>query len=44
MLSLYRYMIDNGMKELSEVPEPYQSMLKKEGYTDVPTEEPAPTE
>jgi hypothetical protein len=40
MLSLYRYMVDNGMKKLSEVPEPYQRMLREEGYT----EEPAPTE
>ena len=34
MLNLYRYMVDNGMKQLSDVPEPYQSMLRDEGYTE----------
>lgn len=34
MLNLYRYMVDNNMKKLSEVPEPYQQMLRDEGYTD----------
>jgi hypothetical protein len=34
MLNLYRYMLDNGMKTLSEIPEPYQRMLREEGYTD----------
>lgn len=34
MLNLYRYMVDNGMKTLSEVPEPYKQMLKNEGYTE----------
>lgn len=34
MLNLYRYMLDNNMKKLSEVPEPYRSMLVAEGYTE----------
>jgi hypothetical protein len=34
MLNLYRYMVDNNMKKLSEVPQPYQQMLRDEGYTD----------
>jgi hypothetical protein len=34
MLNLYRYMVDNGMKTLADVPEPYQSMLRAEGYTE----------
>lgn len=34
MLNLYRYLIEKGMKRLSDVPEPYQSMLRAEGYTD----------
>lgn len=32
MLNLYRYQLDNGMKTLTQVPEPYQSMLRAEGY------------
>lgn len=32
MLTLYKYMVDNGMKELKDVPEPYLTMLIKEGY------------
>jgi hypothetical protein len=34
MLNLYRYMVDNNMKKLNEVPQPYQQMLRNEGYTD----------
>lgn len=34
MLSYYRYKVDKGMMSLSEVPEPYQSQLRAEGYTD----------
>jgi hypothetical protein len=34
MLNLYRYMVDNNMKKLNEVPQPYQQMLRDEGYTD----------
>jgi len=30
MLNLYRYMVQNGMKQLEDVPEPYQSMLRAE--------------
>lgn len=39
MLNLYKYMIDNNMKKLSEVPEPYQRMLREQGYTDVVIEQ-----
>jgi hypothetical protein len=33
-------MVDNNMKKLNEVPQPYQQMLRDEGYTDqvAPTE------
>jgi hypothetical protein len=34
MLNLYRYLVERGMKRLSDVPEPYQTMLRNEGYTD----------
>jgi hypothetical protein len=34
MLNLYRYMLDNGMKKISDIPEPYQGMLREEGYSD----------
>jgi hypothetical protein len=34
MLNLYRYMVDNNMKKLNDVPQPYQQMLRDEGYTD----------
>lgn len=30
MLSLYRYLVSSGQKDISEVPEPYQSMLRAE--------------
>ena len=32
MLTLYKYMVDNGMKELKDVPDPYRTMMIKEGY------------
>lgn len=38
MESYYGYRVDKGMMELSEVPEPYQTMLRNKGYTDKPTE------
>lgn len=34
MLNLYKYMVDNGMKKLNEVPQPYQQMMRDAGYTD----------
>jgi hypothetical protein len=34
MLDLYRYMVQNGMKQLSEVPQPYRDMLIAEGFTE----------
>jgi hypothetical protein len=34
MLNLYRYLVDHQLKQLSDVPEPYQSLLRAEGYTD----------
>ncbi len=37
MLNLYRYMIENRMKELEDIPETYQKLLKEEL-------EPAPVE
>ncbi|MFJ7976632.1 hypothetical protein ACIQZI_13155 [Peribacillus sp. NPDC096379] len=33
MLNLYRYMIDNNMKKLEGIPNPYRRMLEEEGYT-----------
>jgi hypothetical protein len=30
MLTYYRYKVDKGMMDLSEVPEPYQRMLREE--------------
>lgn len=41
MLTLYKYMVDNGMKELKDIPTPYQEMMIKAGYT---LEEEAPAE
>lgn len=32
MLTLYKYMVDNGMKELKDVPDPYRTMMIKDGY------------
>jgi hypothetical protein len=37
MLELYKYMVDNNMKKLSAVPEPYQRMMREQGYTDEPS-------
>lgn len=34
MLNYYRYKVDKGMMVLADVPEPYQQMLRDEGYTD----------
>lgn len=31
MLAYYRYRVQKNMMELSEVPEPYQGMLRSEG-------------
>lgn len=30
MIELYRYMLQVGMKQLNEIPEPYQKMLRAE--------------
>jgi spore coat protein CotF len=30
MLNLYRYMVQNGMKKIEDVPQPYQDMLRSE--------------
>ncbi|MEC1714768.1 hypothetical protein [Schinkia azotoformans] len=30
MLSLYRYMVENNMKDFQTVPDPYNSMLRDE--------------
>lgn len=40
MMTYYKYKVDKGMMELKDVPEPYQGMMRKEGYTDIvePTE------
>jgi hypothetical protein len=34
MITYYKYKVDNDMMKLSEVPEPYQKMMREEGYTD----------
>jgi hypothetical protein len=34
MLTYYKYKVDKGMMLLNEVPEPYQSMMRNEGYVD----------
>lgn len=34
MLTYYKYKVDKGMMTLAAVPEPYQSMMRAEGYTD----------
>lgn len=34
MLSYYKYKVDHGMMTLDQVPEPYQTQLREEGYTD----------
>jgi len=41
MLDLYRYMVQNGMKKLEDVPEPYRSMLIAE-MEPAPAEDPQP--
>jgi hypothetical protein len=30
MLNLYRYMVQNGMKKIEDVPSPYREMLQAE--------------
>jgi hypothetical protein len=37
MLTYYKYKVDKGMMELTDVPEPYQSMLR-EKYEEEKTE------
>ena len=32
MLAYYRYKLDKGMMTIDQVPEPYQSQLRNEGY------------
>jgi hypothetical protein len=32
MLNLYRYMLDNNMKTIDQIPSPYKEMLIAEGY------------
>jgi hypothetical protein len=34
MLAYYKYKVDKGYMTLSEVPQPYQQMMRDEGYTD----------
>jgi hypothetical protein len=32
VLNYYRYKLDKGMMTIDEVPQPYQDMLRAEGY------------
>lgn len=32
MMTYYKYKVDKGMLQLTDVPEPYQSMMRAEGY------------
>lgn len=34
MLTFYKFRVDSGMMLLETVPEPYQSQMRKLGYTD----------
>lgn len=34
MLTYYKYKVDNGQIQLSQVPEPYQTQMRNQGYTD----------
>lgn len=34
MLTFYKFRVDNGMLLLSNVPDPYQTQMRKQGYTD----------
>ncbi|MGG1633639.1 hypothetical protein [Paenibacillus sp. NRS-1760] len=34
MLTFYKFRVDNGMLQLSEVPNPYQNQMRLQGYTD----------
>lgn len=34
MMTYYKYKVERGMLQLADVPEPYQSMMRAEGYTD----------
>jgi len=34
MLTYYKYKVDNNMMKLKDVPEPYQRIMRDEGYTD----------
>jgi hypothetical protein len=34
MLTYYKYKVDKGYMTLSDVPEPYQGMMRAEGYQD----------
>ncbi|WP_275901460.1 MULTISPECIES: hypothetical protein [Cohnella] len=38
MLNLYRYMVQQKLKRLGEIPEPYQSKLREEGLSDFETD------
>jgi len=39
MLTYYKYKVDNNLMKLIKVPEPYQSIMREEGYVDLPDPE-----